>query len=482
MTALARLVRSTPFRLALGYAAVFALAGAAIFATFAWRANQLLTTSVVETLGAEITGLREQFEAGGAARLAETVATRVRAPGAALYLLTDAEGRKIAGNLDRLPDRTGPGSTVFRYSAVANGDGRPRLAVGVPVSVPGGFTLLVGRDVEDQRRFASAMQWIAVAGLGLLTALALAGGLLVARSVGRRIDAVNAASQTIMAGDLSQRIPVAGSDDELDRLAVSLNAMLARIEELMEALRQVSDNIAHDLKTPLTRMRNRAEAALRDPRGAEACREGLEHTIEEADDLIRTFNALLRLARLEAGAVADSVAPVDVAAIVHEVGELYEPVTEEAGFRFSVSADKGLTVLANRELIGQAIANLIDNALKYSKVDAVAPAQAQQATPQAAQEVTVTAHRVPSGIEIAVADRGPGIPADDRARALKRFVRLESSRSRPGSGLGLSLVAAVARLHGGELRLEDNAPGLRVVMTLPALATPVRVSPEAVAG
>ena len=155
-----------------------------------------------------------------------------------------------------------------------------------------------------------------------------------------------------------------------------------------------------------------------------------------------------------------------------------------------MSADKGLTVLANRELIGQAIANLIDNALKYSKVDGVAPAQAQQAaqqapqqaTPQAAQEVTVTAHRVPSGIEIAVADRGPGIPADDRVRALKRFVRLESSRSRPGSGLGLSLVAAVARLHGGELRLEDNAPGLRVVMTLPALATPVRVSPEAVAG
>jgi signal transduction histidine kinase len=263
-----------------------------------------------------------------------------------------------------------------------------------------------------------------------------------------------------MAGDLAKRIPLDGSGDELDRLSQNLNAMLTRIEELMGALREVSDNIAHDLKTPLNRLRNRAEAALRDPDGPAGYRDGLVKTIEEADDLIKTFNSLLLIARLEGGAVDESMVAVDPASIIEDVTELYEPVAEEAGLRLDVAAGKGLTIVANRELVGQAIANLVDNAIKYAADRPSGGATAQQ-------PIAISLAKVGDAVEIAIADRGPGVAPQDRERALQRFVRLEKSRSRPGSGLGLSLVAAVARLHGGSIHLEDNAPGLRAVLTLP---------------
>jgi signal transduction histidine kinase len=277
-----------------------------------------------------------------------------------------------------------------------------------------------------------------------------------------RIDVVSEASRKIMAGDLSRRIPLAGSGDELDRLAESLNAMLGRIEELMGALREVSDNIAHDLKTPLTRLRNRAEAALRSQDDPASYRDGLSKTIEEADELIRTFNSLLLIARLEAGAVAESMTPVDPAAVIADVAELYEPVAEQAGLHLEVSTRDGLQVLANRELMSQAVANLVDNAIKYSTA-------AGRSGDKAAQlAVRIGLDRAGENVEITVADSGPGIAPQDRQRALQRFVRLEKSRSQPGSGLGLSLVAAVARLHGGSIHLEDNAPGLKAILVLPA--------------
>ena len=295
----------------------------------------------------------------------------------------------------------------------------------------------------------------------ILSALGVGGGLLISRSVLRRIETVNDTTRTIMAGDLSRRIPLNGSGDELDRLADSLNAMLSRIEELMGALREVSDNIAHDLKTPLNRLRNRAEAALRSSEGAGIYRDGLVKTIEEADELIKTFNSLLLIARLEGGAVAESMERLNPASIIADVAELYEPVADEAGLSLSVSAEPGLTLTANRELVSQAVANLVDNAIKYSPD----PRRANGAAPAA--PISIVLKRVARDIEIAVGDRGPGVAPEDRQRALQRFVRLEKSRSRPGSGLGLSLVAAVARLHGGSIRLEDNAPGLRAVLNLP---------------
>ncbi len=286
------------------------------------------------------------------------------------------------------------------------------------------------------------------------------------RVVVGRIDEINAAAHSIMAGDLDRRIETRGTGDEIDGLAQNLNAMLDRIEQLMGGLREVSDNIAHDLKTPLTRLRSRAEAALRGKGGDEGYRGGLERILEEADELIKTFNALLLIARLEAGAVEENMEAFDLAELVRDVGELYEPVAEEAGLSLAVEAGIGPRITANRQLIGQAVANLVDNAIKYGV------GGERSALPAAPIGVRVRVVEVDDGVEISVADRGPGIAHEDRERALKRFVRLERSRTKPGTGLGLSLVAAVARIHGGGIRLGDSepgarAPGLKVVVWLP---------------
>jgi signal transduction histidine kinase len=297
-------------------------------------------------------------------------------------------------------------------------------------------------------------------GLGVMALVGIGGGYWVSRRLLARIDNLSATTRTIMAGDLSGRLPVSGSGDELDRLAQSLNLMLGRIEQLMAGLREVSDNIAHDLKTPLNRLRNRVEEALREPYDEMAYRETLERTIEEADGLIKTFNALLSIARLEAGAAGDNRDTLDLSALVGDVAELYEPVAEERGITLKAKVDGPIAIRGDRQLLGQAITNLIDNALKYG-------APAAQGGNGWAPEVDIRAEVHGGVAEILVADRGPGVPEAERERVLGRFVRLEASRSEPGSGLGLSLVAAVARLHGGALRLEDNEPGLRVVLSLP---------------
>jgi signal transduction histidine kinase len=265
-------------------------------------------------------------------------------------------------------------------------------------------------------------------------------------------------TRTIMAGDLTGRLAVSGTGDELDRLAQNLNAMLERIGELMMGLKEVSDNIAHDLKTPLTRLRNKADEALRSAQTPEQLRAALEANIEESDNLIRIFNALLMIARLESGGARETMTDFDAAEVARSVGELYEALAEEAGVPLGVSVEGALPVHGSRELVGQAVANLLDNALKYG-------APAKEGT--AAQPVAVEAKLDGNQAIIAVYDRGPGVPEAERGRVLERFVRLESARSRPGFGLGLSLAAAVARLHGGALRLEDHAPGLKAVLSLP---------------
>jgi signal transduction histidine kinase len=470
VTVLTRLLGSTPFRLTVAYMGAFVAAAAVVVLYVAWQANALLTDRAVEALAAEVASLRDQFETGATPRLVAAIDERVKEPGSGLYLLLDADGRRLAGNLPRLPEAlAGDGqSHLFSYPRPSEGSGmRERLAMGLSLSVVGGLTLVVARDIEDQRQLAAGIGRLVLLSFGLLSALGVGAGILISRSMVSRIEAVNDTSRRIMAGDLSRRIPLSGSGDELDRLAEGLNAMLARIEELLAALSEVSDNIAHDLKTPLNRLRNRAEAALRSSDTA-AYREGLAKTIEEADELIKTFNSLLLIARLEARAAAESMAPVDLADVVSDVAELYEPAAEEAGLRLAVSAQPGLSAVANRELISQAVANLVDNAIKYSAATVPVPAGAAPA-PVATlpPEIGVALARVRDSIEITVADRGPGISPEDRERALKRFVRLEKSRSRPGAGLGLSLVAAVARMHGGTVRLEDNAPGLRAVLSIP---------------
>ena len=468
MTALSekffKIFSTTAFRLTAAAVIALLLAAALLTGLLFRQANSILTEQVLAALRTEAQLLRTEAQllrtdamTGGMPNLTAKVAALSVPDGPGLYFLTDQTGAKVAGNINRLPPEiaTSPQGGVFRYSPAASGSGvAERLAVAIPVEIGGGNTLLIGRDIEEQRAFADAMKRTFLIGFGTLSLLGLIGGLAISRFTLNRLESITSTSRSIMEGDLSRRVPLDGNGGELDSLAQNLNDMLDRIEGLMSGLREVSDNIAHDLKTPLNRLRNSAEAALRDPRGEEGYREGLERTIEKADDLIKTFNALLLIARLEAGPLQDSLEQFDLGALVDDVAELYMPAAEEDGFDLTVETEKGVTVMANRQLIGQAIANLIDNAIKYSRVSTANGA------------IRVTAARLGDAAVISVADRGPGISEVDRQRVLKRFVRLEESRTKPGTGLGLSLVAAVARLHHGEIRLADNEPGLKVDLIL----------------
>jgi signal transduction histidine kinase len=461
VTALGKLIRTTAFKLTLVYLGIFVLFAASLLGYFALNTRRLITDQITATVNGEVNGLSEQYGQGGLRRLVTVVDLRSRRPGSSLYLVTTPSGEGLAGNVGSLEpgvlDR--PGWLETNYRRLESPEGANHRALVRVVQLAGGFHLLVGRDLDERERLfgiiVNAGQW----SLALVIVLGLVGGFFVSRRVLSRIDAMTGTAQTIMAGDLSGRLPVAGTGDELDRLADNVNAMLERIEALMRGLKEVSDNIAHDLKTPLTRLRNRCEQALRGATGEASYRAALESTIAESDDLIRTFDALLMIARAESGQARDNMTEFDASEIARDVGELYEPVADEKGIALKVDASAVAPVRGNRELVSQALANLIDNAIKYAgpngKINGM-PA-----------EVVVRADNEGERITLSVADHGPGIADADRGRVVERFVRLEQSRSEPGSGLGLSLASAVARLHGGELKLEDNHPGLRTTISLP---------------
>jgi signal transduction histidine kinase len=328
-------------------------------------------------------------------------------------------------------------------------------AVAVVIALPNGMRLLVGRDLGEPERFRDIIRSSLMLALGIMGAGALLIWLFVGRRALKRIDDVSKASQRIMDGDLTGRLPVNGSGDEFDRLSGNLNVMLGRILELNEGLKQVSDNIAHDLKTPLTRLRNRAEEALAGKKAGPEYREALEDIISESDQLIRTFNAILMISRLEAGYSAENLEDLPVAPIVRDVAEMYEPVAEDANVKLTLGALDEVVLHINRELVGQTVSNLVDNAIKY------AGGEEREAN------VSLAMERDANWVRIIVADNGPGIPEEKREQATERFVRLEESRTQPGSGLGLSLAKAVMKLHGGALRLESNEPGLRAVLEFP---------------
>ena len=470
MTALGKLLRTTAFKLTLVYLGIFVLFAASLLAYFALNTRRLITEQITATVNGEVNSLSEQYGQGGLRRLVIVVDVRSRRPGSSLYLVTTPSGEGLAGNVGSLEpgvlDR--PGWLETNYHRLESPEGTEHRALVRMVQLPGGFHLLVGRDLEERERLfaivVNAGQW----SLALVIVLGLIGGFFVSRRVLSRIDAMTGTAQTIMAGDLSGRLPVAGTGDELDRLADNVNAMLERIEALMRGLKEVSDNIAHDLKTPLTRLRNRCEQALRSATGETSYRAALESTIAESDDLIRTFDALLMIARAESGQARDNMTEFDASEIARDVGDLYEPVADEKGIALKIDAPAAAPVRGNRELVSQALANLIDNAIKYA-----GPSGKVNGVPA---EIVVKAGNDGERITLSVADRGPGIPDADRGRVVERFVRLEQSRSEPGSGLGLSLASAVARLHGGELKLEDNHPGLRTTIALP------RAGPGASAG
>jgi len=460
VTAFGKLIRTTAFRLTLVYLFLFALFAASLLGYFAWNTRRMITEQITETVNAELSELDQQYSRGGIRGLVYAIESRTLRPGANLYLLTTPQGQAVAGNIGSLQtgvmNNVGWANTV--YHRLDENDSKRHFALVRVTQLSSGFRLLIGRDLEERQRLfgivAKAAQW----SVAIVLLLGLGGGIFVARRVLHRIDAMTGTTQRIMGGDLSERLPVGRSGDELDRLAENLNAMLERIEALMAGLQEVSDNIAHDLKTPLTRLRNRAEEALADGGDETEYRAALERTIEESDGLIRTFNALLMIARAESGQARDNMSDFDAATVARDIQELYEPLAEDNGLALEVQTGPAI-IHGNRELISQALANLVENAIKYGKPT--------EPVPGAKPSVLIEARRDAEGVKLSVTDHGAGIPEADRQRAMERFVRLEASRTLPGSGLGLSLASAVAVLHGGALRLDDAQPGVRATLAMP---------------
>ncbi|MEI9405050.1 HAMP domain-containing sensor histidine kinase [Mesorhizobium argentiipisi] len=485
------IMKTTAARLSALYLLLFALCAVLLVLYMTSLSARMLTAQTQETINDEVLGLARAYQRGGLPVLVRVVEARSRQPGANLYLIADANGQILTGNVQSLEpgvietegwttepfsyqrfgegelDRLRSGATDQPAPQTGDNSNTPQStgekghnAIALVLRLPNQMIMLVGRDLGEPERFRAVISRALTLALGMMGL----GGILIWFFVGRaalkRIDSVSDASRRIMGGDLSGRLPVTGAGDEFDRLSENLNSMLARIAMLNEGLKQVSDNIAHDLKTPLTRLRNRAEATLAGRHKIEDYRQALEGTIAESDQLIKTFNAILMISRLEAGYSSEQTGPVDLAATVSDVVELYEPVAEEAGVALEATAPEALTINGNRELIGQALSNIVDNAIKYSTDAAEAP------------KVRVALERVGNEVKLTVTDNGHGIPDDaDRARATERFVRLEKSRSQPGSGLGLSLAKAIMTFHNGRLDLLPANPGLSVVMSFPLRET-----------
>lgn len=445
-----RFARTSIFQLTLIYVGLFALSVVILLGFFYWSTIGFLNRQTNATIEAEISGLREQFERGGLPGLVDVVADRVRRDeeGRSVYLFADAQLRPLAGNLDRWPSNieiTSGWTDFFREA----GDGTVRVRARI-LSVGPNLRLLVGRDIRELDAINRLLRDTIYLGVGVMLVLALGGGLLLSLSAQRRVAQFNRTIAQVMSGDFSQRIPISGSRDEYGELAEKINEMLAQIETLIGSIRHVGDNIAHDLRGPLTRLRNRLELLAAEP-DPDARRIG--ECVEQADGLLDVFNALLRIARIESGAYRSAFAPFDLTDVVRDVCSLFRAAAEERNIAFQSELAPSITLTGDRELIAQAVSNVLDNALKY--------------TPAGGRLEVGLATVAGRTARIVVADSGPGIPEAERERVIDRFYRLDQARSQPGSGLGLALVKAVTDQHGGTMRLDDNAPGLVVTIELP---------------
>lgn len=472
-------MKTTAARLSTLYLVLFALCATVLVIYMTSLSVRMLTGQTQELIADEVQNLGRAYQRGGLPLLVRFVEQRSRQPGANLYLLADSNGRILSGNVQSLQpgvlETEGWTTRPFAYQRFGEGDaergmrlpgdaapavndGPAHTAAAFVLRLPNQMILLVGRDLGEPERFRAIVQRALMLAFGMMGLGAFLIWFFVGRSALKRIDSVSDASRRIMGGDLTGRLPVSGAGDEFDRLSEILNAMLARIGTLNEGLKQVSDNIAHDLKTPLTRLRNRAEAALSGDPDSDAYRQALETAIAESEQLIRTFNAILMISRLEAGYSSEHMEPVDLAAVVSDVVELYEPAAEEVGVLLSAELGAPVSIQGNRELIGQALSNVVDNAIKYSSGSSEMP------------KVVVSLSQIGDEAVLKVTDNGPGIPEEDMQRATERFVRLERSRSQPGSGLGLSQAKAIMKFHKGRLEMADGKPGLSVLMVFPTVS------------
>jgi signal transduction histidine kinase len=464
----AQVWRTSTVRLTATFIAIFVVFAILLMAFIGWQSSVQIQRQQADDIDREVR-LFQRIEATQGIRALAFALNRLSSqPGPGVYFLGDASGQYLLGNMTDVPPDVliDPGVYSFDYDRpdplgedVGNLPDRPKrsgVAVVRSVELANGMRLGVGRDVVERRGYSAIiLQSFLVGVVGIILFSVVAGGV-TARRVLKRIDTIRDTSTKIMSGNLSERVPITKRNDEFDGLARNLNAMLDRIEQLLQGLKEVTDNVAHDLKTPLTRLRNQAEGALRDTASPQTRERALETVIEESDKLIQTFNALLMIARVEAGAPSGALTEIDISPIVADVAELYTPVAEDEGIEVSTDIAEGVLLRANRELIGQAMVNLLENAMKYAKPEDGSTGR-----------ISIGLEKIDANVVITVADNGPGIPEADRIRVLERFVRLEKSRSEQGSGLGLALVNAVARLHGGRFRIEDNSPGVRAVLELP---------------
>ncbi|MEQ8600925.1 MAG: HAMP domain-containing sensor histidine kinase [Devosia sp.] len=470
MNRFAQVWRTSTVRLTATFIAIFIVFAILLMAFIGWQSSVQIQRQQTDDIDREIRQFQRIETNQGIRALAFAVNRLSSQPGPGIYFLGDAAGLYLLGNVTDVPAEVviNPGVYSFDYERpnplgddVAE-EGRSRrqsegIAVVRSIELVNGMRLVVGRDVVERRGYSAIILQSFMVGVAGIVLFSLIAGGITARRVLRRIDTIQQTSTKIMSGNLSERVPVTKRNDEFDALATNLNAMLDRIEQLLQGLKEVTDNVAHDLKTPLTRLRNQAEAALRDTASVETREQALETVIAESDRLIQTFNALLMIARVEAGAPSGALSEINISEIVADVAELYGPVAEDEGIAVETRIAEDVTLKANRELIGQAMVNLLENAMKYARPE-----------DGISGRIDVSLSKEADRVCISVADNGPGIPDGDRKRVLERFVRLEKSRSEPGSGLGLSLVNAVARLHGGTFRIEDNAPGVRAVLEFPA--------------
>jgi len=453
-------MKTTAIRLTVVYTIIFGLLAAAVVAYISLNTASLLQSQFQTAIDEEVRQISRVVRRFGVRRLVPIVERRSRRPGANLYLVADSSGRIIAGNVRDL-DRSqlaedGWRSRPFEYERFTEEGRATARAIARVFTLPGDLKLLVGRDIGDAERFAVIVRRASALSLLVLVVTGLILWFFVGRRALQHIDRVSEKSAQIIAGDLSQRLPVSGSGDEFDRLSQNLNQIIARIEKLNTGVRTMSDSIAHDLKTPLTRLRNSAETA-RETSVKKQREHQLEKIVEDADSLIRTFDALLMISQVESGARPAELEQIDLQPVVEDVYELFEPMAEEKNVELKLNLQPVSQICANRQLIAQALNNLLENALKYGV---------------ASEDpwITVSLREENGAASIAVADNGVGIAVEARDSVRERFVRLDKSRHLPGSGLGLSLVDAVVRLHDGQLRLEDNNPGFNAVIELPVIS------------
>lgn len=437
-------------------ASALMLIGVVWWATVGYLEEQ--TNAVLED---EIQGLLAEFGERGLPGLARVIQQRVtsNAGSPALYLLIDRNGGPIAGNLRGWPAQR-PDSEGWYSLVSVSPDGKRIPIRGKASELRDGMRLLVANDLGRLEATRSLINDTFLWALGGGLVLALVGGFLMSSSVMRRIEAINRASREIMTGRLQRRMPVRGINDEFDQLSENLNLMLDRIDSLIEGVKSVADNIAHDLRTPLTRLRSRLESLSARPELDVELRDELVAALTDADHLLATFGALLRIARIESGTHDRELVDIDLSPLLQDAWELYQAVGEEKDITVTLGETNG-RVRGDRDLLFQAVCNLLDNAIKYGPPGS---------------EVVLAVARSGDQTGISIADEGPGIPEAERGKVLDRFYRSASVAGIPGSGLGLSLVSAIAHYHGGRLVLDDNAPGLRATLRLPLSAAATAAS------